>query len=39
MFNTGGEGSPRWQFVNEVGNQEDDFDVDKKRVTKDIPCP
>jgi predicted dehydrogenase len=39
MFNTGGEGSPRWQFVNEVGNHEDDFDVDKKRVTKDILLP
>jgi predicted dehydrogenase len=39
MFNTGGEGSPRWQFVNEVGNHEDDFDVDKKRTTKDILLP
>jgi predicted dehydrogenase len=39
MFNTGGEGSPRWQFVNEGGNHEDDFDVDKKRTTKDILLP
>ncbi|HUE43277.1 MAG TPA: Gfo/Idh/MocA family oxidoreductase [Candidatus Sulfotelmatobacter sp.] len=39
MFNTGGEGSPRWQFVNELGNHEDDFDVDKKRLTKDILLP
>jgi len=39
LFNTGGEGSPRWQFVNEMGNHEDDFDVDKKRTTKDILLP
>jgi len=39
LFNTGGEGSPRWQFVNEIGNHEDDFDVDKKRTTKDILLP
>jgi predicted dehydrogenase len=36
LLNTGGEGSPRWQFVSENGNHEDDFDVDKKRATKDI---
>jgi predicted dehydrogenase len=39
LFNTGGEGSPRWQFVNEIGNHEDDFDVDKKRTNKDILLP
>ena len=39
LFNTGGEGSPRWQFVEEKGNHEDDFDVDKKRPVKDILLP
>jgi predicted dehydrogenase len=39
LLNTGGEGSPRWQFINEVGNHEDDFDVDKKRTSKDILLP
>ena len=36
LLNTGGEGSPRWQFVSEVGNREDDFEVDKKRAVKDV---
>jgi predicted dehydrogenase len=39
LFNTGGEGSPRWQLVEEKGNHEDDYDVDQKRVTKDILLP
>ena len=39
MVNTGGEGSPRWQFVTEVGTHEDDYDVDKKRAVKDILLP
>jgi predicted dehydrogenase len=39
LLNTGGEGSPRWQFVSENGNHEDDFDVDKKRTVKDILLP
>jgi predicted dehydrogenase len=39
LFNTGGEGSPRWQFVEEKGNHEDDYDVDQKRVAKDILLP
>jgi len=39
LFNTGGEGSPRWQFVQEKGNHEDDYDVDQKRVVKDILLP
>lgn len=39
LLNTGGEGSPRWQFVKEIGNHEDDFDVDKKRTTRDILLP
>ncbi len=39
LINTGGEGSPRWQFVSETGNHEDDYDVDKKRTVKDILLP
>jgi predicted dehydrogenase len=39
LFNTGGEGSPRWQFVEEKGNHEEDFNVDQKRVVKDILLP
>ena len=32
----GGEGSPRWQLVEEKGNHEDDPDVDSKRAVKDV---
>jgi hypothetical protein len=39
MYNTGGEGSPRWQMVQEVGNHEDDPEIDRKRVAKDILLP
>jgi predicted dehydrogenase len=39
LFNSGGEGSPRWQFVEERGNHEEDYDVDRKRVVKDILLP
>jgi predicted dehydrogenase len=39
LSNTGGEGSPRWQFVEEKGNHEEDFNVDQKRVVKDILLP
>jgi predicted dehydrogenase len=39
LINSGGEGSPRWQFVSETGNHEDDYDVDKKRAVKDILLP
>jgi len=39
LFNTGGEGSPRWQFVEEKGNHEEDYNVDQKRVVKDILLP
>jgi predicted dehydrogenase len=39
MYNTGGEGSPRWQMVPEVGNHEDDTEIDQKRVAKDILLP
>jgi predicted dehydrogenase len=36
MFNHGGEGSPRWQMVEEKGNHEDDPTVDSQRAVKDI---
>jgi predicted dehydrogenase len=39
LFNSGGEGSPRWQLVEEGGNHEEDYDVDRKRVVKDILLP
>jgi predicted dehydrogenase len=39
LFNIGGEGSPRWQFVEEKGNHEDDYDIDQKRAVKDILLP
>jgi len=36
MMNQGGEGSPRWQMVEEKGNHEDDPTVDSQRAVKDI---
>src|ERR1700730_18470841 len=36
MLNHGGEGSPRWQMVEEKGNHEDDPTVDSQRAVKDI---
>src|SRR6266851_4821375 len=39
LFNTGGEGSPRWALVEEKGNHEQDDDVDAKRARKDILLP
>ena len=36
MINHGGEGSPRWQMVEEKGNHEDDPTVDSRRPVKDI---
>ena len=39
MINHGGEGSPRWQMVEEKGNHEDDTDIDKQRAVKDILLP
>jgi len=36
MINHGGEGSPRWQMVEEKGNHEDDTNVDRQRAVKDI---
>src|SRR5882672_9004544 len=39
MINRGGEGSPRWQMVEEKGNHEQDANVDNQRVVKDILLP
>lgn len=39
LFNSGGEGSPRWQFVEEKGNHEDNYNVDRQRTVKDILLP
>ena len=36
MLNHGGEGSPRWQMVEEKGNHEDDPTIDARRGVKDI---
>ncbi len=39
LFNTGGEGSPRWEIVDEVGNHEQDDNIDEKRTRKDVLLP
>jgi predicted dehydrogenase len=39
MMNLGGEGSPRWQLVEEKGNHEDDPAIDRQRAVKDILIP
>jgi predicted dehydrogenase len=39
LINIGGEGSPRYQFVEEKGNHEDDADIDKHRATKNVLLP
>ncbi|HLV86497.1 MAG TPA: Gfo/Idh/MocA family oxidoreductase [Candidatus Sulfotelmatobacter sp.] len=39
LFNTGGEGSPRWRIVEEVGNHEDDDNIDQKRKGRDVLLP
>lgn len=36
LLNHGGEGSPRWQLVEEKGNHEDDPTIDSRRAVKDI---
>ena len=36
LTNIGGEGSPRYQWVEEKGTHEDDSDIDKKRASKYI---
>jgi predicted dehydrogenase len=39
LFNIGGEGSPRYQLIEEKGTHEDDADVDAKRASKFILLP
>src|SRR5207245_1922264 len=39
LINIGGEGSPRYQLIEEKGTHEDDADVDKKRQSKFILRP
>jgi predicted dehydrogenase len=39
LFNIGGEGSPRFQIVEEKGTHEDDADIDEKRSSKFISLP
>ena len=39
LINVGGEGSPRYQLVEEKGTHEDDSDIDQKRTSKYILLP
>jgi predicted dehydrogenase len=39
LNNIGGEGSPRYQIVEEKGNHEDNADIDKSRAAKDVLLP
>jgi predicted dehydrogenase len=39
LFNIGGEGSPRYQVVEEKGTHEDDADIDRKRQGKYLLLP
>ena len=39
LFNIGGEGSPRYQVIEEKGTHEDDSDVDAKRASKYVLLP
>jgi predicted dehydrogenase len=39
LINIGGEGSPRYQVVEEKGNHEDNFEIDKERAAKFIRLP
>jgi predicted dehydrogenase len=39
LINIGGEGSPRYQVIEEKGNHEDDADIDKQRASKYILLP
>jgi predicted dehydrogenase len=39
LTNIGGEGSPRYQLIEEKGNHEDDADIDKQRASKYILLP
>jgi len=39
LINVGGEGSPRYQVIEEKGTHEDDVDIDRKRESKYILLP
>ncbi|HLK04926.1 MAG TPA: Gfo/Idh/MocA family oxidoreductase [Candidatus Acidoferrum sp.] len=39
LFNLGGEGSPRYQFIEENGNHEDNPDIDKQRKSHFLLLP
>jgi predicted dehydrogenase len=39
LTNIGGEGSPRYQLIEEKGNHEDDADIDKQRASKYVLLP
>ncbi len=39
LFNTGGEGSPRWALVEEKGNHEQDEGIDAQRSRQDVLLP
>lgn len=39
LINIGGEGSPRYQVVEEKGTHEDDADIDRKRESKYVSLP
>jgi predicted dehydrogenase len=39
LFNLGGEGSPRYQLVEEKGNHEDNPNIDKDRISKYVQLP
>ncbi len=39
LTNLGGEGSPRYQLIEEKGNHEDDAEIDKQRASKYILLP
>jgi predicted dehydrogenase len=39
LFNTGGEGSPRWMIVEEKGNHEQDEKIDQQRKRTDVLLP
>ncbi len=39
LFNTGGEGSPRWAIVEEKGNHEQDEMIDQQRKRTDVLLP
>jgi predicted dehydrogenase len=39
LFNVGGEGSPRYELVEEKGNHEDDSNIDRQRASKPVLLP